>query len=146
MQNQRVMSRETPNLAAGVIPRGQVDPHDGPACSAGGGLNVFSTRRQVTPQAVIDDLLALMAKQAATIHQLTKRSNDLTDELQRVTDLIDDILYDAEFQPVDASGHRITGRELYLTDHPLVECHVPALRQWFVNQAESTIDEMDNKR
>ena len=55
-------------------------------------------------------------------------------ELEEVTDLIDDILFDPTFKPVDHDGKRITGNDLYLLDHPVQERHMPALRQWFVSR------------
>ena len=56
-------------------------------------------------------------------------------ELKAVTDMVDDILYDPRFKPVDWEGNRITGADLYLLDHEIQYDHLPALRQWFVNRA-----------
>lgn len=53
-------------------------------------------------------------------------------ELQTVTDCLDDILYDPQFHPRDEYGHEIRGNDLYLLPHPVQECHMPALREWFV--------------
>jgi len=59
----------------------------------------------------------------------------MENELQSVTDMVDDILYDPRFKPVDEDGNRITGADLYLFDHPVQEHHIPAIRQWFVGRA-----------
>lgn len=54
------------------------------------------------------------------------------DKLQEVVDLIDDILFDSSFRPVDSEGNPIKGNDYYLVEHPVQEHHMPALRQWFV--------------
>ena len=54
--------------------------------------------------------------------------------LELVTDMVDDILYDPHWSPRNGHGEQIRGDDLYLLDHPVQESHVPALRQWFVEQ------------
>jgi len=61
---------------------------------------------------------------------------DLENELQTVTDLIDDILYDPSFYPVDEQGKPIHGNLLYMLDHPVQERHMPALRDWFISRQQ----------
>jgi hypothetical protein len=55
-------------------------------------------------------------------------------ELDRVADLLDDILFDPAFKPTDADGKRIKGAAFYLLEHPVQQDHVQALREWFVQR------------
>lgn len=60
----------------------------------------------------------------------------LADKLEEVIDLIDDVLYNPHVKPRDQLGRPITGNAVYLTDLPIMEEHLPSLRQWFVKQLE----------
>lgn len=67
-----------------------------------------------------------------TVRHLREENDGLREELHLVADLIDDVLYDPCWHPVNRAGETIRGDDLYLMDHPIQDLHTPALRNWFV--------------
>ena len=63
-----------------------------------------------------------------------KKRLELERELATVTDLIDDVLYDPHWKPVDETGQPIKGNAIYLLEHPVQKNRMPALREWFVKR------------
>jgi hypothetical protein len=88
----------------------------------------------VSPSTSVIDWQQVATAHLRRIGELERERDTLQAELRHVEELIDDVLYDPSFKPVDESGNRIHGDEFYLTDHPVMDDHVPALRQWFVRR------------
>lgn len=78
------------------------------------------------PKAFVGDVTLLLAA--------AKHARQLEAKLAEVTDLVDDILYDPQFHPVDKDGNEIRGNDLYRLDHPVRDRHMPDLREWFVKR------------
>jgi len=55
-------------------------------------------------------------------------------ELDAVSGMVDDVIFDPAFRPVDTHGARIKGAAFYLLDHPAQNDHLPALRDWFARR------------
>ncbi len=65
--------------------------------------------------------------------RLLERVRELEEELHGVADLVDDVLYDPTFHPINrTTGKEVRGNDLYLQDHPVQDQNMPALRAWFV--------------
>ena len=79
---------------------------------------------------VICDLMAALEKQKKMIGELTA-------ELDRVFDMVDDILYDPTFKPRTQTGKPITGDDVYLLEHKVQYEHMPSLRAWFVERSRA---------
>ena len=100
-----------------------------------------SWQDQVAAAEDAGELYALGTRMAEEIDALQSQLEDrkkkcleLEKELAAVTDLIDDVLYDPTWKPVDETGQPIKGNAMYLLEHPVQKDHMPALREWFVKR------------
>lgn len=82
--------------------------------------------KSICPEDLVDDC-----------NEMQSEIKRLRQELTNVWQAVDDVLFDPALKLVDVgTGEPISGDLLYLYDHPVMDIHVPALREWFVSVQE----------
>lgn len=98
-------------------------------------LDTSTAAARINAETIAEQRGANLALQIE-IDELRQQLAEAKRELESVECMVDDLLYDPKFKPVDAEGNRIRGGDYYLLDHPIQHDHLPALREWFVNRTE----------
>lgn len=90
--------------------------------------------------------LGVITDELCRLQAVAEKRKLLEQELATVTDLIDDVLYDPHWKPVDETGQPINGNAIYLLEHPVRQNHMPALREWFLNRWGGIRESTQNER